>query len=179
MRLVILLALLSGCINAQPFDLTITNDGDGPTFLAAGEGSGVLVGVQEQIGSQWFFLSSSLEGMCSPQCGQLGPTVCAGRAAELSAVYGLMPGDSVTKSFDGEFWYYDEVGSCARQAPLTGALRATICHGTSAQNEATGEIVDQVDQSGLLDANSGATVLAANCDDLDFTVADPDIVIAD
>lgn len=179
MRPLILIAFLTGCVSAQPFDLTITNAGDEPTFLAAGEGSGVLVGVQEQIGSEWFGLASSLAAMCSPQCGQLGSVVCADMAAELSTVHGLMPGESVSKSFDGEFWYYDTLNGCARQAPLTGALQATVCHGTSAQNEGTGEIVDDIDQSGLLNAPSGATVLDAECDALGFTVADPEIFVSD
>ena len=113
-----LLLLLSGCVNAQPFDLTITNGGGEPTFIAAGESTGVLVGIQEEIGSQWVSLSRSLESMCMPECGAaFGPIVCADMAAELSAVYGLLPDESVSKSFDGEMWYVDTLNGCARRAP--------------------------------------------------------------
>ncbi len=183
MRLLTLLAalgLFAGCTPAQPFDLVITNGGDAPTFLSAGEGSGVLVGIQEEIGSTWFSLSSSLEGMCVAECGQLpGPIVCADMAAELTAVYGLLPGESVTKSFDGELWYYDTLNRCARPAPLTGALRAGVCHGTSAMNDYSGETIDDIDQSGLLDASSGGTVLNAECDEFDFTVSEPAVTVID
>ncbi len=172
--------LLTGCVSAQPFDLTITNGDSAPTFLAAGESTGVLVGLQEEVGSQWVWLSSSLASMCMPECGApLGAIVCADMAAELSAVYGLLPGESVTKSFDGEFWYVDTLNNCARATSLTGALRSRICHGPSAMIDSSGEVVDDVDASGLLDAPSGATVIDPSCEELDFTLDDPTVTVTD
>ena len=63
--------------------------------------------------------------------------------------------------------------------PLTGALRATICHGPSATIDSTGETVDTIDESGLLDAPSGASVDFAGCEELDFDATDPTVTITD
>jgi hypothetical protein len=179
MRFLPLLVLLAGCINAQPFDLTVTNGGTEPTFLAAGDSTGILVGIREEIGSTWVNLGSSRAALCAPECGVPGQVVCAEMAAELGRVHGLMPGDSTTKSFDGEFWYVDPTGNCIRQAPLTGSLRANICHSPEAQDGNTGLPLDTPTESGLAGGNGGASLLAPVCEELDFTLDDPTVEVID
>jgi hypothetical protein len=180
MRHLLPLLLLAGCANAQPFDLTVVNGDSRATFLSAGESTGVLIRIREEVGSQWVDLWTSQAAMCMPECGVLGgPIVCADMAAELGAVYGLLPGDSVSKSFDGDFWYGDTLNNCARRATLTGALRATVCHGPSAVIDSTGQVIEDIDESGMLEAPSGASVVSADCEELDFELSDPTVTITD
>lgn len=178
MRFALLLLLLNGCVAAQPFELTVTNDGDGHTFLAAGEGSGVLVGISEEMNGVDVPLITSLAFLCMEQCGVPGQVVCADVAAQLAVVQALMPGDSVSKSFDGEFWYRDDLMNCARQAPLTGALSANLCHGTSYTDANTGEVVDTATESGIVGGNGGASV-NGDCELFPFTLDDPTVSIVE
>ena len=118
---------MTACVDPPPFDITIINSGAVTTYLNAGEGSGVLVGLQQEIGGQWRPLASSLANMCMERCGVPGQVVCADVAAELLISHALLPGDSTTKSFDGERWYETDMG-CAKRADLAGPLRATVWH---------------------------------------------------
>ncbi len=173
------LLLLAGCINAEPFELTITNSGDQPTFLAGGDSSGVLVGIQEQMGSTWVALSTNEYAFCMQQCGVPGAVACADMAAELGVVIGLMPDESATKAFDGEFWYVDPAANCVRQAPGTGALKATVCHSPDAQDSNTGDSIGPITEGGTYGQGGGASLVDAVCEEIEFSRSDPSIEVAD
>lgn len=131
MRLALPLALVclivTGCPQPPPFDITITNAGTTTSYLNAGNSSGVLMRIDQEIGGTWRPLSSNLGFLCAAQCGTPGPITCADAAAELLVPHALLPGDSAIRSFDGDFWYTTTTG-CAQKASLTGPLRATLWH---------------------------------------------------
>ncbi len=119
--------ILTACPEPAPFDITITNSGTVTTYLNAGESTGVLVRLEQEIGGEWRSLFASPAFMCIERCGVPGQVVCADVAAELLVAHALLPGDSTVKTMDGERWYETDLG-CARRADLSGPLRATVWH---------------------------------------------------
>lgn len=147
----------TGCPNPPPFDVTITNTGAVTTYLNAGDSSGVLMRMEQEIGGTWRPLSRSLAFMCMERCGVPGQVVCADVAAELLVPHALLPGDSTVKSFDGEFWYEADAG-CAMRANLTGPMRATLWHDDVVIDTNTGDEVAEPTASGPM-SNSGELAL--------------------
>ncbi len=157
---------LSACAprNDDPFDVTIVNVGDVTTYLNAGESTGLLLAFEEQIDGEWTFLSTSLAGMCQPRCGAPpGAITCADMAAELLTALALLPGDSTSKTFDGEFWFSTPQG-CVRRAPLTNPVRATLCH-DDAVVDFEGQPIPEPTESGPVGGpGDGAMLEQPNCE---------------
>ena len=165
LALALLLAAASGCVNnTGPFDVTVTNVGSVTTYLHAGDSTGLLIAFEEEINGEWTFLSGSLEGMCQPRCGgPPGAITCADMAAELLTAHALLPGDSHSRSYDGEFWYSTDMG-CARRAPLSGPMRVTVCH-DDVVVDFNGDPLPEPSESGPVDADGGEAMLEdANCE---------------
>jgi len=155
----------AGCgAGVSPFDVTVTNVGDRTTYIHAGEGSGLLIGIEEEINGEFRGLSRSLAFMCMARCGDIsGSITCADVAAELLVSHALLPGDSASKSFDGEFWYATDRG-CARRAPLTGNLRVNLCHDDAIVDQ-NGTPVDEPSASGPVGTGSAQVMLESpNCE---------------
>ncbi len=162
---------LSACIDPQPFDITLTNSGPTTTYLNAGEASGVLVALEQEVGGQWRPLASSLAFLCIEQCGVPGRIVCADVAAELLVAHALLPGDSTVESFDGEWWYETD-GGCARRADLTGPMRATIWLDDEIV-DMNGEPVPEPGSSGPVgDAGEEVMLAEAEARQFEFDLAD-------
>ncbi len=150
--------VLSACPEPAPFDITITNSGTVTTYLNAGEGSGVLVSLQQEIRGEWRFLASSPAFMCIERCGVPGQVVCADVAAELLVAHALLPGDSTTKTFEGERWYETDLG-CAKRADLAGPLRATVWHDDEIV-DMNGDPVAEPTESGPMGSGNSEVMLA-------------------
>ncbi len=164
--------LLAGCPAAAPvFDVTVTNTTAEVSFLTAGEGSGILMRFEEEIGGTWTGLAMSRAAMCSPVCGSPGPVVCADVAAELRGVWALLAGESETRTFEREWWYQDPSASCIRQTPLAGTVRVEVCHGPTASDE-NGDPIDEPAASGFLSGGGGADVDDPTCAWTEFQAAD-------
>ncbi|MCO4771601.1 MAG: hypothetical protein KDA24_16330 [Deltaproteobacteria bacterium] len=175
-RLVSLFAVLSlaACGGAtEGFNVVVTNVGSVATYLHAGDSSGILMGIEEEVNGEWTSLSTSLAGMCTRACSAPpGAITCADVAAELLVAHALLPGDSGTKSFDGEFWFLNEGLNCARRAPLSGPLRVTLCHDTDIV-DFNGDPVEEPAESGPVGSASGEVMLAAaTCETFELLVED-------
>jgi len=162
--------LAAGC-SAPPFEITVTNTGDVATYVSAGEGSGLLLLVEEEIGGTWRPLASSKAALCAPQCGLPGAVVCAASAAELNVAHALLPGDSASRAYDTTWWWLDPAGACIRSTALTGPARATVCHGAAAQ-DADGVALDEPASSGVVGAGGGADVVDPVCEALPFDLSE-------
>ena len=175
--LLLALAALSGCPNPPPFDLTITNAGTVTTYLDGGNGSGVRIGLAEQVQGEWASLVSNLAFLCAERCGVPGQIVCADVAFEPASAFALLPGESTEKSFDGELWYLDARLSCAKRAPLTGAMRATVCHDDAVVDE-NGAPLPPATESGPM-GSGGGEVRPADplCEELPFELAGDPVVL--
>ncbi len=169
-------AALAGCssIADAPFDIVVTNAGGETVYVNAGESSGVLVGLAEEIDGQWTPLSTSLAALCAPRCSDppgFGAIVCADIAAELLVPHALLPGDSASRSYDGELWYLTPRG-CARRAPGVGPFRGSVCHDTVAL-DSNGEEIDEPTTSGPVGSFEDEVFLPnPTCEDIDFTFED-------
>ena len=169
-RLVCLALLLGACAPPSAgFDITATNAATTARYVRAGEGSGLLVFLEEQIDGEWRGLASNLAFMCTAECGIPGAIVCADVAAELSVVHALLPGDSVTKTWEAnEWWWLDDAANCARRATLTGSMRATITHGPGAE-DFNGAPLPEPAQSGVMDGE--ASVVDGVSEPLEFDLS--------
>ncbi len=168
---------LSACVEPPPFDITITNGGAVTTYLNAGEGSGVLVGLQQEIAGEWRFLTSSLAFMCMERCGVPGQVVCADAAAEMLVSHALLPGDSTMKSFDGEWWFETDLG-CAKRADLAGPMRATVWHDDEIV-DGNGDPVPEPTSSGVVGSGGNEVLLVeavAEEFEFDLTGGDPVVI---
>ncbi len=167
---------LTACADPQPFDVTITNTGATTTYLNAGEGSGVLMALEQEIGGEWRSLSPSLAFMCMERCGVPGQIVCADVAAELLVAHALLPGDSTVRSFDGEWWYETDA-SCAKRADLTGPMRATLWHDDEVVDQ-NGDPVDEPGTSGPVgDAGNEVMLSEAVAEEFEFDLTEDDEVV--
>ncbi len=171
-HLIVLLALLlPGCVTAPAFDVTVTNAGAEATFLTAGEGTGISMRFEEQIGDAWVGLGSSRAAFCQAVCGQPGPVVCADVAAELRGVWALLPGSSETRTFESDWWYRDEAAGCIRGTALVGPTRVEVCFGPAASDD-DGQPLDPPTADGFLGAGGGASVDEPACVWTEFAAAD-------
>jgi len=141
--------LLTACPQPPPFGVTITNIGSAPTYLNAGQSTGVLMRIDQEIGGTWRPLATSLAALCVERCGVPGQIVCADVGADLLVPHALLPDDSTVKEFDGEFWYTSDAG-CAMKANLTGPMRATLWHDDVLIDQ-NGDVQDAPDSSGPVD----------------------------
>jgi hypothetical protein len=148
---------LSGCVNPPDFGITIMNTGTVTTYLDAGDSSGVLMKLEQEIAGAWRPLSPSLAFMCIERCGVPGQIVCAAVAAELLVAHALLPGDETLKMFDGERWYETDAG-CAQRANLTGPLRVTVWH-DDAIVDFNGDPVAEPTTSGTMGDGGGEVML--------------------
>jgi hypothetical protein len=167
---------LTACIDPQPFDVTITNSGAVTSYLEAGEGSGVLVRLEQEIVGAWRPLASSLAFMCMERCGVPGQIVCADVAAELLVAHALLPGDSVVKEFDGEWWYETDA-RCAQRANLNGPMRATLRHDDEIV-DMNGDPVAEPSSSGPVgDAGDEVMLAEAAAEEFEFDLSGNSAVV--
>mgnify|MGYP000374136777 CR=1 FL=1 len=167
---------LVGCtaVTDSPFDLLVTNGGTETVYVQAGESSGVLVGISEQIDGEWVRLATSLSGLCAPRCSDppgFGAIACADAAAEFLIPHALLPGDSASRSYDGELWYLAPRG-CARKAPGVGPFRGNVCHDRVALDQ-NGEEIDEPAASGPVGSFDEEVFLPAPvCEEIEFSFED-------
>jgi hypothetical protein len=173
--LLFLTALASAC-SAPAFEITVTNAGTATTYLAASEGTGVRLTIEEEIRGEFRPLGISEASFCAPRCGALGSVVCALVRAELNRVHALLPGDSTTRSFPANQWRWMTDAGCLRSTTLSGPARAVLCHGAEAQTSA-GEALDEPDRSGLLGLDEEASVVDAFCEELPFDLSESTSVV--
>lgn len=179
LALALALLALGGCAQAPDFNLVIENVGTETTWLRAGEGSGVLVQIEQEVKGEWVTLVPSLAWLCTEQCGVPGAITCADVAAELSDAWALLPGDQAVREYtDKEFWYVDPVLNCAQKSSLQGGLRATVCHGPEAVDSNTSETIEEPDESGPTGGGGGAEVVDAECTTVALDLQErPDLLI--
>lgn len=161
-------ALLSGCVREVTFDLMFRNGTSDVLYLAAWEGSGVIVDVEAQAGDDWVPIVPSLGLLCAPRCGGPGVIECVEPVADLPVVHALWPVQGVMRQLSGEWWYLDEDAGCARPAPMEGDLRAWICWDNEALDATTGEPLPEPRDSGVLGRAGGAELPEPVCAVLPF-----------
>ncbi len=160
--------LATSCAAPVPLEeIMVLNVGSEVSFLRAFDGSGILVGLQEEIDGEMVALTPSLSSLCTQKCSAPpGPSVvaCADAAPDLLVAHALLPGESVSRSFDEEFWYRSETRGCAKRAPLTGALAVRLCH-DDAVVDANGEPLAEPTESGPMGSATEEVLLnEANCE---------------
>lgn len=167
LALFVLLPLASCADATLPFEVVVTNVGTEVSYINATEGSGILMGVQEEIDGEALSLSTSLAFMCAPKCSDppgFGSIACADMAPDLLVTHALLPGDSASKSFDGEFWYFSEARGCVKRAPLTGPMSVRLCHDDTIV-DFNGDLVDEATNSGPVGSGGFEVMLEeANCE---------------
>ncbi len=161
-------ALISGCAREVTFDLTFRNGTTDVLYLAAGEGSGVIVDVEAQVGDGWVPVAPSLGLLCAPRCGSAGAVECVEPVADLPVVHALRPVQGVMRHLAGEWWYLDEDAGCVRPAPMQADLRAWICWDNEALDATTGEPLPEPRYSGVLGRVGGAELPEPVCAALPF-----------
>ena len=129
--LIALHLLLAACTVA-PVEVTISNPLSETRYIAAYDEHDLTV--EEPVAGGWEGLAPSVAWLCIEQCGIPGQIVCAD-VAPPSGAWVIEAGDSVTTTFEGEWWRANSTanGACAERTALTGRARFTACHSAELQ----------------------------------------------
>jgi len=175
MRLLLLLVLLvaSGCsVETAPFVVTVANEADSPAYVFGSDERGVVLGLEEVIDGAPREVFASLATRCISRCSAppIGTNTCVLIAREPPVPFAIVPGDTASRTFPDELWYATSRG-CARRAPLTGLLFASVCHGT--ELEGPDGPVDAPDASGPVeDPGASASIPDLTCETVPVELVD-------
>ncbi len=165
--------LLVGCAEVPPFSVTLTNDGDGVTYLDVGtNGSPVAFAEVRTLGAEP--VSFDEFSFCASRCGSPSGVGCVALAPMFESAFALLAGDSETLEFEGgKAWRLTTSyeGDCIRRTELRDPLRVTVCRSPVATDWEGDELAPPA-ESGLLDDGDGSTVVDPVCEDHDFDLAE-------
>ena len=167
-----LLFVLAGCAEppATPFTITIENAGTEAVFFTTWTDQPIVT-LEQRIDGEWEDIL--MDGSCWAKCGQLGPVACAD-IAFMEVVYALVAGDSADIEFNGVglFVQRNNLGSdCVKERTIIGPIRATVCHGTTAETWAGDPITAPI-ESGVVNLNDGGFAVSPVCESIEFTLPD-------